>query len=140
MPANFFAALDKTDLVYGQDTFVWPYEPDFLDPAYQERTLKDIKEIIDHTYKVGRPDRLVLFSIGDELQAANIASTNARHPGRHDFTGKHLRLTGRTAAEVAMAQLVDGPWTTNCAPTAGVTSTHTSWTQWARWRTGRTWK
>ena len=108
LPANFFAALDKTDLVYGQDTFVWPYEPDFLDPAYQERTLKDIKEIIDHTYKVGRPDRLVLFSIGDELQAANIASTNARHPGRHDFTGKHLRLTGRTAAEVAMAQLVDG--------------------------------
>lgn len=36
------------------------------------------------------------------------ASTNARHPGHHDFTGKHLRLTGRTAAEVAMAQLVDG--------------------------------
>lgn len=108
LPANFFAALDKTDLVYGQDTFVWPYEEDFLDPAYQAKTLTDIREIIDHTYTVGRPDRLVLFSIGDELQAASINSTNAKHPGLHDFKGKHLRLTGRTATEVALAQLVDG--------------------------------
>ena len=108
LPANFFAALDKTDLVYGQDTFVWPYENDFLDPAYQERTLKDIKEIIDHTYKVGRPDRLVLFSIGDELQAASIISTNQKHPDVRDFTGKHLSVTNRNATEVALAKLVDG--------------------------------
>lgn len=108
VPANFFTALDTTNMVYGQDVFVWPWEPDFLNPGFQERTMKEIKEIIDHTYKVGRPDRLVLFSIGDELQANNIAATNIRHPGRHDFTGKHLRVTGRTAAEVAMARLVDG--------------------------------
>lgn len=108
LPANFFTALDKTDLVYGQDTFVWPYEDDFLDPAYQQRTLTDIKEVIDHTYKVGRPDRLVLFSIGDELQAAKIASTNERHPDVHDFKGKHIWVTGRNATEVALAQLVDG--------------------------------
>ena len=108
LPANFFAALDKTGLVYGQDTFVWPYENDFLDPAYQERTLKDIKEIIDHTYKVGRPDRLVLFSIGDELQAASIISTNQKHPDVRDFKGKHITVTNRNATEVALAKLVDG--------------------------------
>lgn len=107
LPANFFTALDKTDLVYGQDTFVWPYENDFLDPAYQERTIKDIKEIIDHTYKVGRPDRLVLFSIGDELQAASIISTNQKHPDVHEFMGKYLRVTNRNATEVALAKLVD---------------------------------
>ena len=107
MPAGFFAALDKGDLVYGQDIWLWPYEEDFLDPKYQERFIAEIKEVIDHTYKTGRPDRLVLFSIGDELQAASVASTNARHPEVRDFKGKHLTVTNRTAAEVAMAKLVD---------------------------------
>ncbi len=107
MPTKFFEALDKTDLVYGQDIWIWAYEEDFLAPAFQEKTLNDIKEVIDHTYRVGRPDRLVLFSIGDELQAKCVESTNARHPKVRDYRGKHLTVTNRTATEVAMAQLVD---------------------------------
>lgn len=107
MPANFFRAMDTTDLVYSQDVWVWAYEDDFLAPAFQAKTLNDIKEVIDHTYRVGRPDRLVLFSIGDELQAKCVASTNARHPEVRDYKGKHLTVTNRTATEVAMAKLVD---------------------------------
>ncbi len=108
MPAKFFAAMDKTDLVYSQDVWVWAYEEDFLAPAFQEKTLNDIKEVIDHTYKVGRPDRLVLFSIGDELQAKCITATDKRHPEVRDFHGKHLTLTNRSPTEIALAKLVDG--------------------------------
>ena len=107
MPPNFFTALDKTNLVYSQDVWVWAYEEDFLAPAFQAKTLGDIKEVIDHTYKVGRPDRLVLFSIGDELQAKCVTSTDARHPEVRDYKGKHLSVTNRTPTEVAMAKLVD---------------------------------
>ena len=107
MPPNFFSALDKTDMVYSQDVWVWAYEDDFLAPAFQAKTLNDIKEVIDHTYKVGRPDRLVLFSIGDELQAKCIASTDARHPDVREYKGKHLTVTNRTPTEVALAKLVD---------------------------------
>lgn len=107
MPSNFFTALDKTDLVYSQDVWVWAYEDDFLAPSFQAKTLNDIKEVIDHTYKVGRPDRLVLFSIGDELQAKCVTSTDARHPEVRDYRGKHLTVTNRTPTEVAMAKLVD---------------------------------
>ncbi len=107
MPPGFFTELDKTDLVYGQDVWVWGYEEDFLAPEFQAKTLANIKEVIDHTYKVGRPDRLVLFSIGDELQAKCVTSTDARHPDVHEYRGKHLLLTGRTPTEVAMAKLVD---------------------------------
>lgn len=107
MPANFFTAMDATDLVYSQDVWVWAYEDDFLAPAFQDKTLKDIKEVIDHTYQVGRPNRLVFFSIGDELQAKCVTSTNARHPEVRDYQGKHLTVTNRTPTEVAMAKLVD---------------------------------
>lgn len=107
MPPKFFKALDTTDFLYSQDVWVWSYEDDFLAPAFQEKTLGDIKEVIDHTYKVGRPDRLVLFSIGDELQAKCIVSTDKRHPDVHDYHGRHLSVTGRTPTEVAMAMLVD---------------------------------
>jgi len=107
MPPNFFTALDQTDLVYSQDVWVWAYEEDFLAPAFQAKTLNDIKEVIDHTYKVGRPDRLLLFSIGDELQAKCVTSTDARHPDVHEYKGKHLTVTNRTPTEVAMAKLVD---------------------------------
>ncbi|WP_319585954.1 hypothetical protein [uncultured Desulfobulbus sp.] len=108
MPPNFFTALDKTDLVYSQDVWVWAYEEDFLAPAFQAKTLDDIKEVIDHTYKFGRPDRLVLFSIGDELQAKCVTATDARHPEVRNYQGKHLSVTNRTPTEVAMAKLVDG--------------------------------
>ncbi len=107
MPPKFFEALDKTDLLYSQDVWIWAYEDDFLAPAFQEKTIKDIKEVIDHTYQVGRPDRLVLFSIGDELQAKCITATDAKHPEIHDFHGKHLHLTNRTPTEIALAKLVD---------------------------------
>jgi len=107
MPPRFFTALDATDLVYSQDVWVWAYEEDFLAPAFQTKTLADIKDVIDHTYKVGRPDRLVLFSIGDELQAKCVTATDARHPDVHDYKGKHLTVTGRTPTEVAIAKLVD---------------------------------
>jgi hypothetical protein len=108
MPPKFFEALDKADLVYSQDVWIWGYEEDFLAPAFQEKTLNDIKEVIDHTYRVGRPDRLVLFSIGDELQAKCITSTDARHPDVNAYHGKHLSVTNRTPTEVALAKLVDG--------------------------------
>jgi hypothetical protein len=108
MPSNFFVALDKTDLVYGQDIFVWAYEEDFLTQAFLEKTLKDIKAVIDHTYKVGRPDRLVLFSVGDELQADSVVRTDTRHPEVRDFEGKHLTVHNRTPTEVAIARLIDG--------------------------------
>jgi hypothetical protein len=108
MPPKFFEALDRADLVYSQDIWVWAYEEDFLAPDFQKKTLNDIKEVIDHTYKVGRPDRLVLFSIGDELQAKCITSTDTRHPDVRDYHGKHLSVTNRTPTEVALAKLVDG--------------------------------
>jgi hypothetical protein len=108
MPAGFFAELDKTHLLYGQDIWVHGYEEDFLDEAFLARTLTQIKAVIDHTYAVGRPDRLVLFSVGDELQAESVARTDARHPQVRDYQGKHVTVTGRTPTEVALARLIDG--------------------------------
>lgn len=107
MPKGFFAELDKTDLVYGQDIWVMGGAPDFLDPEFQKNTLDQIKTVIDHTYKVGRPDRLVLFSVGDELHADSIMRTDARHPEVRDFAGRHVRVSGRTPTEVALAKLID---------------------------------
>jgi hypothetical protein len=129
MPPNFFTALDKTNLVYSQDVWVWAYEEDFLAPAFQAKTLGDIKEVIDHTYKVGRPDRLVLFSIGDELQAKCVTSTDARHPEVRDYKGKHLSVTNRTPTEVAMAKLVDAAMDYELTRYGGRhLYCHTSWT------------
>jgi len=107
MPKGFFAELDKTDLVYGQDIWVMGGAPDFLDPTFQANTIAQIKTVIDHTYSVGRPDRLVLFSVGDELQADAIKRTDTRHPEVRDFTGKHIIVSGRTPTEVALARLID---------------------------------
>lgn len=107
MPEGFFAELDKTNLVYGQDIWVMGGAEDFLDPAFQSSTIDQIKAVIDHTYAVGRPDRLVLFSVGDELQADAITRTDTRHPAVRDFAGKHVRVSGRTPTEVALARLID---------------------------------
>lgn len=107
MPKGFFAELDKTDLVYGQDIWVMGGAPDFLDPVFQKNTLEQIKAVIDHTYKVGRPDRLVLFSVGDELHADSIMRTDANHPDVREYAGKHLRVANRTPTEVALAKLID---------------------------------
>ena len=107
MPAGFFAELDKTHLVYGQDIWVHPNEEDFLDEGFLARTLDQIKAVIDHTYAVGRPDRLVLFSVGDELSAQSVTATDARHPEVREYDGKHVKVTGRTATEVALARLID---------------------------------
>jgi hypothetical protein len=107
MPANFFAALDDTDLVYGQDIWIEPFALDLLDEKYLATTLANIKQVIDHTYAVGRPERLVLFSIGDELQAATVERTNTIHPKVRDYRGKHLTVTNRTPSEVALARLID---------------------------------
>jgi hypothetical protein len=108
MPPGFFTELDKTDLVYGQDIWLNGYAEDFLDEGFQQGTLDQIKAVIDHTYAVGRPDRLVLFSVGDELQAESVARTDARHPQVQDYRGKHLTVTGRTPTEIAMTRLIDG--------------------------------
>jgi len=108
MPENFFAALDTTDMVYGQDIWIWAYEEDFLAETFLAKTLGDIKVAIDHTYAVGRPDRLLLFSIGDELQAEAVMRTDVRHPDVHAYHGKHLQVTGRTPTEIALARLIDG--------------------------------
>ncbi len=107
MPPGFFTALDQSDLVYGQDIWVLGTAEDFLDQTFQAQTLEQIKEVIDHTYAVGRPERLVLFSIGDELQAEAVSRTDARHPDVHDYQGKHVVVTNRTPTEVALARLID---------------------------------
>ncbi|MDH4318705.1 MAG: hypothetical protein OEV64_09970 [Desulfobulbaceae bacterium] len=107
MPANFFAALDNTDMVYGQDIWIDPFTPDLLNEEYLANTLASVKQVIDHTYAVGRPERLVLFSVGDELQAATVVRTNTLHPDVHDYKGKHLTVTGRSASEIALARLID---------------------------------
>ncbi len=108
MPPKFFSALDKTKMMYGQDIWIWAYEEDFLAEAFLTKTMGDIKAAIDHVYKVGRPDRLVLFSIGDELQADSVVRTDSRHPEVRNFTGKHLQVTNRTPTEIALARLIDG--------------------------------
>ena len=107
MPPGFFTALDATNLVYGQDIWIDPFAADILDEAYQAKSLQTIRSVIDHTYAGGRPDRLLLFSIGDELQAETVVLTNQRHPTVRDFQGKHLSVTGRTPSEVALARLID---------------------------------
>jgi len=108
MPPKFFAALDKTDMLYGQDIWIWAYEEDFLAEAFLEKTLEDIKSVIDHVYQQGRPDRLVFFSIGDELQADSVIRTDSRHPEVRSFQGKHLSVSNRTPTEIALARLIDG--------------------------------
>ena len=108
MPEKFFEALDGTDLVYGQDIWVWGSENDFLSDSFYAKTMETIKAAIDYTYKVGRPDRLVLFSVGDELQAESVVRTDNLHPDVHDYTGKHIIVTNRTPTEVAIARLIDG--------------------------------
>lgn len=107
LPAGFFTELDKTNLVYGQDIWVHCCEEDFLSEDFFQRTLTTIKGVIDHTYAVGRPDRLVLFSVGDELEARAMTRTNQRHPEVRDFHGKHVTVTGRTPTEVVLARLID---------------------------------
>ncbi len=107
MPSRFFTQLDATDMVYGQDIWMFPYAEDFLAEDYQTWKWSLIKEAIDHTYRVGRPDRLVLFSIGDELQAESVARTDARHPNIRNFSGKHILVSNRTPTEIALAQLID---------------------------------
>ena len=108
MPPKFFAALDKTGMVYGQDIWVWAYEEDFLAESFLTKTMQDIKAAIDHVYKVGRPDRLVLFSVGDELQADSVVRTDTRHPEVRNFKGKHIEVSNRTPTEIALARLIDG--------------------------------
>lgn len=108
MPPKFFAALDKTDMLYGQDIWIWAYEEDFLAEPFLAKTLEDIKGVIDHAYQKGRPDRLVFFSIGDELQADSVIRTDSRHPGVRSFQGKHLSVSNRTPTEIALARLIDG--------------------------------
>jgi hypothetical protein len=108
MPPKFFAALDKTAMMYGQDIWIWAYEEDFLAEPFLTKTMEDIKGAIDHVYKVGRPDRLVLFSVGDELQADSVVRTDTRHPEVRNFKGKHLEVKDRTPTEIALARLIDG--------------------------------
>ena len=108
MPPKFFTALEKTDLFYGQDIWIWAYEEDFLAEAFLARSMVTIKAAIDHVYTVGRPDRLVLFSVGDELQAEAVVRTDTRHPEVRSYKGKHLEVSNRTPTEIAIARLIDG--------------------------------
>lgn len=108
MPPKFFTALDRTNMVYGQDIWIWAYEEDFLAEPFLAKTMEDIKAAIDHVYQVGRPDRLVLFSIGDELQADSVVRTDTRHPEVRSYKGKHIEVSNRTPTEIALARLIDG--------------------------------
>jgi hypothetical protein len=108
IPSKFFLALDKTDIVYGQDIWIPGTAEDFLAESYLTKTMEGIKKTIDHVYAVGRPDRLVLFSVGDELQAEAVVRTDTRHPDVHAFKGKYLRVSNRTPTEIALVRLIDG--------------------------------
>ena len=107
MPENFFSELEKSGMTYGQDIWIWAYAEDFLAEDFQTKTFADIKAAIDHAYKVGRPDRLVLFSIGDELQADSVVRTDLRHPEVRSYQGKHIQVDQRTPTEIALARLID---------------------------------
>lgn len=107
MPPKFFEALDKTSILYGQDIWVCPHEEDFLAEPFLAKTMVAIKAAIDHAYLVGRPDRLLLFSVGDELQPAAVIRTDSRHPEVRSYQGKHLSVSNRTPSEIAMARLID---------------------------------
>jgi len=107
MPDKFFSQLDHTDIFYSQDIWMFPYAEDFLDKKYLDWKWSIIKDVIDHTYRTGRPDRLIFFSIGDELQAESVARTDARHPEIRHFRGKHIQVTNRTPTEIALARLID---------------------------------
>lgn len=107
MPPKFFTQLDATEMLYGQDIWLDGYVPNFLDEDYQALMWGIIKETIDRTYQIGRPDRLVLFSIGDELQAKSVVSTDTLNPSVRNFMGKHVQVTNRTPTEVALARLID---------------------------------
>jgi hypothetical protein len=107
MPPQFFEALDSTELLYGQDVWVCPYEEDFLAEPFLAKTMETVKAVIDHVYTVGRPDRLILFSIGDELQPAAVIRTDSLHPEVRSYHGKHLSVSNRTPSEIAMARLID---------------------------------
>lgn len=107
MPTNFFSQLDQTDIVYSQDIWMFPNTTDFLAEEYLAWKWKTIKSVIDHTYQIGRPDRLLFFSIGDELKAKAVTRTDNLHPNVTEFIGKHIKVTNRTATEVAVAKLID---------------------------------
>jgi len=107
MPAKFFEALDKTDFLYGQDIWVCPHEEDFLAESFLVKSMEVIRAAIDHVYQVGRPDRLVLFSIGDELQPEAVIRTDSRHPEVRGYHGKYLSVNNRTPSEIAIARLID---------------------------------
>ncbi len=83
-----------------------PCADDLHDEDYLARTLKDTKSVIGHAYALGRPERLVLFSIGDELPAETLVRSNRLRPQTLDYQGKHLRVSGRTASQVAVARLI----------------------------------
>ena len=129
MPENFFVALDNTGLIYAQDIYINGETDDLLDENFQNTSIEHIKKVIDHTYSVGRTDKLVFFSIGDEINAGTIYATDTRHPDKRNFVGNFITLSDRTPSEVAIAKLMDEAITYEYAH-YGVKHlyTHTSWT------------
>lgn len=107
MPENFFVALDETGLMYAQDIYVNGYTDDLLDEEFQRTTIEHIRQVIAHTYAVGRPGKLVFFSLGNEINAGTIFRTDTRHPDIKSFTGRYVQLTTGTPSEVAIAKLMD---------------------------------
>jgi hypothetical protein len=129
MPQNFFIALDATNLFYAQDIYINGYTNDLLDDTFQTDSIAHIKNVIDHTYSYGRPDRLVFFSIGDEINAGTIYRTDTNHPSIKNFDGNYIKLANRTPSEVAIAKLMDSAISYE-VNTYGVKHlySHTSWT------------
>ncbi len=129
MPGNFFEALDQTKLFYAQDIYVDGYVSDILDADFQNNTIAHIKKVIDHTHSAGRPERLVFFSVGDEINAGTIYRTDNLHPTVRNFNGNYIKLSNRTPSEVAIAKLIDAAITYEYQ-VYGVRHLycHTSWT------------
>ena len=108
MPPKFFAALDKTDMLYGQDIFVWAYEEDFLMKRFWPKPWKTSRRPSTiHTRSAGRTGSCC-FPSAMNCKPDSVVRTDTRHPEVRSFTGRHLSVTNRTPTEIALARLIDG--------------------------------
>lgn len=128
MPRSFFDELSRKELFYSRDIYIDGYTEDLHDSIFKKNSENQIKKVIDNTYTNGNPNRLVFFSVGDEVNAGTIFRTDTRHPEIREFNGNFINMTG-TPSEVAIAELVDFAKSYE-STTYGTTHlyTHSSWT------------
>lgn len=111
MPTNFFKALDDEDLFYAQIININLYDgtdsSDLLNSNYQSKVSEYIKEIIDYNYQEGRPERLLYFALGYEINPGYLYLTNTLNRQIINYQGKFLNISNRYPVEIALAKLLD---------------------------------